>query len=130
MWERSVQNSSRNQQAYNRKPLTYQYIEIIIFCGHWCTCYLIIQHPPCTTHINHRSVTYWTSIPPKTKKWLTRSRGEKKLALQKHEAKQLKQLLFIKATLHVPPIALASDIVTSVTQKIILIMQVVDYQVI
>ena len=52
------------------------------------------------------------------------------MALQKHEAKQLKQLLFIKATLHVPPIALASDIVTSVTQKIILIMQVVDYQVI
>ena len=37
----------------------------------------------------------------------------KKLALQKHEAKQLKQLLFIKATLYVPPIALASDIVAS-----------------
>ena len=55
----------------------------------------------------------------------------KKLALQNHEAKQLKQLLLlIKATLYAPPIALASDIVTSVTQKIILIMQVVDYQVI
>lgn len=35
------------------------------------------------------------------------------MALQKHEAKQLKQLLFIKATLYVPPIALASDIVAS-----------------
>ena len=77
MWERSTKNSSRKQQVYDRKSLTYHYIEIIIFCGHWCTCYLNIQHPPCTTHINHRSVTYWTSIPPKTKKWLTRSRGEK-----------------------------------------------------
>lgn len=46
----------------------------------------------------------------------------KKWALQK-------QLLFIKATLHVPPIALASDRVTSVTQKIILIIQAVDYHV-
>ena len=73
----TIINSSRKQQVYNRKSLTYHYIEIIIFCGHWCTCYLVIQHPPCTTHINHRSVTYWTSIPPKTKKWLTRSRGEK-----------------------------------------------------
>ena len=53
----------------------------------------------------------------------------KKLALQNHEAKQLKQLLLIKATLYAPPIALASDIVTSVTQKIILTIQVVDYQV-
>ena len=53
----------------------------------------------------------------------------KKLALQKHEAKQLKQLLFIKATMYAPPTALASDIVTSVTQKIILTIQVVDYQV-
>ena len=53
----------------------------------------------------------------------------KKLALQKHEAKQLKQLLFIKATMYAPPIALASDIVTSVTQKVILTIQVVDYQV-
>ena len=54
----------------------------------------------------------------------------KKLALQKHEAKQLKQLLFIKATMYAPPIALASDIVTSVTQKKkILTIQVVDYQV-
>ena len=52
----------------------------------------------------------------------------KKLALQNHEAKQLKQLLLIKATLYAPPIALASDIVTSVTQKIILTIQVVDYQ--
>ena len=43
------------------------------------------------------------------------------MALQKHEAKQLKQLLFIKATMYAPPIALASDIVTSVTQKIILL---------
>ena len=34
----------------------------------------------------------------------------KKLALQNHEAKQLKQLLLIKATLYAPPIALASDI--------------------
>ena len=41
----------------------------------------------------------------------------KKLALQKHEVKQLKQLLFIKATLHGPPIALASDIVTSTDTK-------------
>lgn len=73
----TIINSSRKQLVYNRKSLTYHYIEIIIFCGHWCTCYLIIQHPPCTTHINHRSVTYWTSIPPKTKKWLTRSRGGK-----------------------------------------------------
>ena len=40
------------------------------------------------------------------------------MALQNHEAKQLKQLLLIKATLYAPPIALASDIVTSVTQKI------------
>jgi len=73
----TIINSSRKQLVDNRKSLTYHYIEIIIFCGHWCTCYLNIQHPPCTTHINHRSVTYWTSIPPKTKKWLTRSREEK-----------------------------------------------------
>lgn len=53
----------------------------------------------------------------------------KKWALQKHEAKQLKQLLFIKATMYAPPIALAYGIVTSATQKIILTIQGVDYQV-
>ena len=92
----TIINSSRKQLVYNRKSLTYQNIEIIIFCGHWCTCYLIIQHPPCTTHINHRSVTYWTSIPPKTKKWLTRSRGEK-IGFTKTWSKTIKTITIYKS---------------------------------
>lgn len=97
----TIINSSRKQLVYNRKSLTYQNIEIIIFCGHWCTCYLIIQHPPCTTHINHRSVTYWTSIPPKTKKWLTRSRGEK-IGFTKTWSKTIKTITIYKSYIVCP----------------------------